>query len=157
MSRRRWFVPLAVAAGLGVVLLALATTSRYVARSHLPPSKATAFAFEHSHVRSWGTLSDDATVSERETLVSVNVRIKPSPVLEDSDAEVQIELQTNVEKKYGYVLRAKATMRLESDSFGIVPSGVRILNLERGSAGARYAISPKGHGEKKLRVYVPSV
>jgi hypothetical protein len=81
-------------------------------------------------------------------LFDLTVAIAPSPLLEDSDAAITIAVsQLHSPPPSGHV-----AVRVESDSFKIVPSESRNLDLVLGRQ-AQYVATPKGRGEKKVRVY----
>jgi hypothetical protein len=86
--------------------------------------------------------------NEREVDVAVTATINPTPLADDSDAEVTIEVSVDTNN-----WDAHETVRLESESFKIVPSEPRSLDLRSGFAKAQYVITPKGRGNKMLRVY----
>lgn len=83
----------------------------------------------------------------RQVQVLVKSSVVPSPLLEDSDAEVLIEVSTDAPVDTG-----RETVSVVSESFKIVPTGVETVELYRGSGRARFVITPKGHGDRKLRV-----
>lgn len=96
-----------------------------------------------------GSLSGQAVQFVR---VTVSAKVDPSPLQEDSDAEVQIDVKTDVAPTLRDQI-GQETVRLESDSFKVRPSEPRILDLRQGAGIARYVITPISPGDKMLRVF----
>ena len=85
---------------------------------------------------------------EAQRLFDLTVTVAPSPLLEDSDAAITVAVsQVAFPPPSGHVV-----VRVESESLKIVPSDSRSLDLVVGRL-AQYVATPKGRGEKKLRVY----
>jgi hypothetical protein len=154
-SKGRWIALLAgLAAVLGICTLLFATTSRYFARSHLPPAKtelraAIAHTDENALKFPGGLLCCVPGHQSRTVTITIRPAI-PSSMYVDSDAEVDIDV---VAKGAEDATSAQETQRLESESFGIVPRDARTLALVKGAAKAKYVITPHGIGEKRLRIF----
>ncbi|MDR5791681.1 hypothetical protein P9281_34610 [Caballeronia sp. LP003] len=98
-------------------------------------------------------LADDRRIHARQNVrVTVTSTIEPLPLREDADAEVRIDVKTDVASPLRSVL-GQETVRLESESFRIRPSEPRVLDLDKDSTVARYVITPTGVGNKLLRVF----
>jgi hypothetical protein len=80
-------------------------------------------------------------------LFDLTITVSPTRILEDSDATITVAIS-----KVEFPLPGHVSMRVESESFKIIPSESRSLDLELGTS-AQFVATPKARGDRKVRVY----
>ena len=80
------------------------------------------------------------------------VTVDPVPALEDSDLKINVAISKTAFPEP----EASVTILMETESFKILPNDVRTLALATGNS-VSYIATPKGKGDKKLRVYAKYV
>ncbi|SOE59046.1 hypothetical protein SAMN05414139_01465 [Burkholderia sp. D7] len=168
LDRKRWAQSAAIAAASGMTVLLFATASQQIALHPAWSSRTDKREFSFLGFTSVdpGTdlsgsddvgfgrpdLEASSGSTHRMVDVAVTATINPTPLADDSDAEVTIEVSVATKN-----WPAHEMVRLESESFKIVPSEPRSLDLRSGSAKAQYVITPKGRGTKMLHVFATYV